>query len=197
MAPSGAADGPPTFSETPDPSIPRQVFPSVANPYFERLTTWFELDSRIPKARTELERVRSICASVHGRWTHSHDDETSRNDPFTILEEASKGKRFRCVQFGITLAGALTAFGLPARAVSMMSRDVGTRESGARHVVAEAWLSSLGKWAMLDAQEDALVFQGDQPLSCAEAASCLNDPNLRVQIPGLPPGIEAGEDRGT
>lgn len=191
MAPSGAAVDPPTFSETPDPSVPRQVFPSVADAYFVRLRTWFELDSRIPKALTELERARAICASVHGRWTHSNDDEPSRNDPITILEEASKGKRFRCVQFGITLAGALTAFGLPARVVSMMSRDVETRESGASHVVAEAWLTSLGKWAMLDAQENALVFQGDQPLSCAEVASCLSDPNLRVQIPGLPPGIDS------
>lgn len=181
----------PAYSEDDDPAVPRQVFPSRPDPYFADLRTWFEFDSRIPKARSELERARAICASVHGRWSHSNDDEPSQNDPITILKEASKGKRFRCVQFGITLAGALTAFEIPARVVSMMSRDVETRESNASHVVTEAWLSSLGKWVMFDAQENALIFRGDLPLSCAEVAMHIRDSDLKAEIPGLPPGIDS------
>lgn len=182
--------GSPTYSKEPDPAVPRQVFPSAAHPYFAELRTWFALDSRLPKAHTDLERARFLCALVHGRWTHSNDDEPTQNDPIPILKEASRGRRFRCVQFGITFAGALTAFGIPARVVSMMSRDVETRESGASHVVAEAWLPSLSKWIMLDAQENAVVFRDGIPLSCAEIATHLGDPGLNVETPSLPPGSD-------
>ncbi len=180
----------PSYSEAADPSVPLQLFPSPMESYSAELRTWFELDSRMPRAPTDLERARAICASVHGRWTHSNDDEPSRNDPITILREASRGKRFRCVQFGIVLAGALSAFGMPSRVVAMMSRDVETRESGASHVVAEAWIASLGKWVLLDAQENAVFLQGDVPLNCAEVAARMGEPDLQVRIPGLPPGID-------
>ena len=180
----------PAYSEHPDPTVPRQVFPAFDDPYFAELRTWFDLDSHVQKARTEMERARAICASVHGRWTHSNDDEPSQNDPITILREASRGKRFRCVQFGIVLAGALTAFGIPARVVSMMTRDVETREKSASHVVTEAWISSLRKWVMLDAQEDAIVQLGGAPLNCAEIAVHQSDPNILVEIPGHPKEVE-------
>lgn len=180
----------PNYGDSPDSTVPDQVFPVPSDPYFVGLRTWFDLDSRIPRARTELERARYLCASVHGRWTHSNDDEPSDNDPISILKESARGKRFRCVQFGIVLAGALGAFGLPARVVSMMSADVETRESGASHVVTEAWLSSLKKWVMFDAQENALVSFNGTPLSCAEIASHLRVPGITVEIPALPPSVD-------
>jgi len=180
----------PEYSSEDEPGVPVQAFPSSSDVYFARLREWFEFDSRIPNASSELDRARAVCASVHGRWTHSNDDEPSQNDPITILEEASKGKRFRCDQFGVTLAGSLTAFGIVARVVAMMSRDVETRESGASHVVSEAWLPSLNKWIMLDAQQNAVVFDGHVPLNCAEIATHPLDQRLVVEIPGLPPGVD-------
>jgi len=180
----------PWFSDDPDPAVPRQIFPTAADPYLARLRRWFELDRRILGADTDLERVRAVCASVHGRWTHSNDDEPTHEDAITILEEAARGKRFRCVQFGIVLAGALAAFGIPARVVAMMSRDVETRERGASHVVAEAWLGSFGKWALFDAQENASVLREGIPLSAAEVAQHIGAPDLEVRLPGLPPGVD-------
>jgi Transglutaminase-like superfamily len=180
----------PEYSSEDEPGVPVQSFPALSDVYFARLREWFDLDSRNLNAPNELDRARAICASVHGRWTHSNDDEPSQNDPITILREAAKGKRFRCVQFGITLAGALTAFGIIARVVSMMSQDVETRESGASHVVSEAWLPSLNKWIMLDAQENAVVFDGSVPLNCTEIAAHPLDERLAVEIPGLPPGVD-------
>lgn len=176
----------PEYSEIEDPSVPTQIFPRANDTYHTELRTWFELDSRIPRAKTELERARAICASVHGRWTHSNDDEPSRDDPITILKEASRGKRFRCVQFAQVLSGALTAFDLPARAVSLMTFDVESRESGASHVITEFWAREARKWVFADAQENAFLFRDGVPLNSAEAAQSIDGPALQVDIPGLP-----------
>jgi transglutaminase superfamily protein len=180
----------PAYSTEVDPAVPRQLFAPSTDPYYSELRAWFELDGRIAKARTELEKARAICASVHGRWTHSNDDEPSREDPITILKEASKGRRFRCVQFAATLSGALAAFGIPARVVSLITADVETRPGGAGHVVCEMWLAALGKWAMIDAQENALVTRKGVPLNCAEIAMHLGGPDLAVDIPNFAPGAD-------
>lgn len=184
--------GPPEYSDQPDAALPRQVFSPPTHPYYRELREWFELDRRIGRARSELGRARAICTSVHGRWRHSNDDEPSRNDAITILREAAKGRRFRCVQYAVVLSGGLNAFGIPARVVSMMSSDVESRPSGASHVVCEMWLGAMAKWALIDAQENAIVTMDSLPLNCVEIASRLGSPNIRVDIPDLPPGVDPG-----
>jgi transglutaminase-like putative cysteine protease len=89
-------------------------------------------------------------------------------DPISILEEAKQGKRFRCVEYSAVLAAALNAVGVRARVLSLLTEDVETRESGAAHVVAEAYLADRKKWVMVDGQYDVVPTLKGKPLGAVE-----------------------------
>ncbi|HEV2705472.1 MAG TPA: transglutaminase-like domain-containing protein, partial [Pyrinomonadaceae bacterium] len=93
--------------------------------------------------------------------------------PISILEEAKQGKRFRCVEYSAVLAGALNAVGIPARVLGLKTEDVETRESGAGHVVTEAYLADKKKWIMVDGQWDVIPTLKGQPLNAVELQEAL------------------------
>lgn len=183
MAPEGSAGGL-RFSLVDDPEVPRQLFAPATHPYFTDLRKRFNLHPAVEGRTTELEKIRALCSWVHGRWKHGNEDEPTRGDAVTILEEAAQGKRFRCVQYAVTLSEVLAAFGVWARVVALLTEDVETRAEGAGHVVSEAWLSSRRKWVMADAQEDAVVTRNGIPLSALEVSHYGMDPETTVEIPG-------------
>ncbi len=176
MAPLEFTDGPADEAFTFTWSDPDE-------PYLTRLRTAYHLDAAVAGLRHDYERVRAVSAWVRGRWEHDGDNEPHRSDPLSILREAEQGRRFRCVEYGIVLAGALTALGIPARIVGLKTADCETRPRGAGHVVAETYLRDRRQWVLIDGQWGAIPLAGDRPLNAVEFQRALARaaPGLRVE----------------
>jgi hypothetical protein len=117
------------------------------------------------KASNEFERVWQTCVIVHSLWQHDGAAAASAPDPVAIIEEASAGGRFRCVEYALVLQAALGGLGLRARRVILMTRDVETRETMAAHVAVEVYLREYGRWALADAQLAACPIVRGEPVS--------------------------------
>ena len=133
-----------------------------------RFRRQYELDKVVGAAADDYEALRRIAGWVHSRWTHHSDNEPSRPDPFTILEEAETGERFRCVEYATITVACAQALGMPARKLGLRREDADTASSGAGHVVAEVWLGSYGKWVLVDGQWDAIPELDGVPLNAVE-----------------------------
>lgn len=141
---------------------------SADEPYLTRLRETYKLGDVIAGANDDYDRVRAISRWVRTRWNHNGSNTPQKSDPISILEEAAAGKQFRCVEYAQVLAAALTAVRIPARVLAIATADVETRESGAGHVVAEAWLADRQKWIMVDGQFDVIPTLDGQPLNAVE-----------------------------
>ena len=138
------------------------------DPYLTRLREEYALGEVVKGKRSEYEKVRAVSRWVRTRWEHNGSNMPEKPDPLSILEEAKQGKRFRCVEYSAVLAAALNAVGVRARVLSLLTEDVETRESGAAHVVAEAYLSDRKKWVMVDGQYDVIPTRKGKPLGAVE-----------------------------
>ena len=70
----------------------------------------------------------------------------------SILEAAETGMKFRCVEFGIVVAGCLNVIGIPTRVLALKTRGSELSRDGAGHVQAEAYPQSLNNWVLVDPQ---------------------------------------------
>jgi photosystem II stability/assembly factor-like uncharacterized protein/pimeloyl-ACP methyl ester carboxylesterase len=166
--------------ETPVPSR----YSTKDNAYLAALRTKYNLDAIIAGCRGDMERVKMICAWVHTRWSHVGDANSQPHDPMGLLDAAAKGDNFRCVEYGITVAGCLNAVGIPARVVGARSADVETRPFGAGHVFAEAWLADRKKWMFVDAQMNIVGESGSgEPLNALEFRDALVGPQPAFLYP--------------
>jgi hypothetical protein len=148
--------------------------------YLAQFRGMYALDSVVQGARSDRDKVRLLSRWVRSKWEHNGSNLPKHPDPISILAEAKTGQRFRCVEYAEVLAAALSAVGVPARVLGLQTADSETRKSGAGHVVAEAYLGELGKWAMVDGQWDVMPVLGDTPLNAVE----LQDAIAR-RVPGL------------
>jgi hypothetical protein len=133
----------------------------------KQLRDQYRLGDVIAGKKTELDKQLALMAWVHGRWPHDGWNNPSHDDALTILKEAAEGKKFRCVQYSVTLAQVLQAMGFPARRVGLRS-DGASFGVGKGHVVSEAWNNELGKWILLDGQNNATWQDGDTVLDATE-----------------------------
>lgn len=172
MAPTGRVGDLRAIGTTTRPAIkPVFVFdPASAgqDPYLHGLREEFQIDQVVAGATDDLDRLRRLCSWTSRQWKHSGWGEPKQSDPVSILREVRQGKRFRCVEYAIVLAGVCQSAGLPARVVGLMTEDVETRPSGAGHVVAEVYLPDRQKWVMADGQWNAIPMHGQTPLSVVE-----------------------------
>jgi transglutaminase-like putative cysteine protease len=138
------------------------------DPYLKRLREEYALGELVQGKPSDYEKVRAVSRWVRTRWEHNGSNMPEKPDPISILEEAKQGKSFRCVEYSAVLAAALNAVGVRARVLSLLTEDVETRESGAAHVVAEAYLSDKKKWVMVDGQWDVIPTLKGRPLGAVE-----------------------------
>lgn len=139
-----------------------------ADAYLARLREENALGELVKGRRSDYEKVRAVSRWVRTRWEHNGSNIPEKPDPISILEEAKQGKRFRCVEYSAVLAAALNAVGVRARVLSLLTEDVETRESGAAHVVAEAYLADRKRWVMVDGQWDVIPTLKGKPLGAVE-----------------------------
>jgi hypothetical protein len=175
-----------TFTKGVESSVPSQIvkftFPDKDDPYLMRLRSEFHLENVISKSRSDLDRVRSISKWVRSRWEHNGNNTPENSDPISILQEAAKGTNFRCVEYAKVVVGALNSVGIPARIVGLMMQEVETIESGAGHVVAEAFLADLRTWVMIDGQWDVIPTLKGKPLSTVRFALALNQKRSGIRL---------------
>ena len=164
------------------------------DPYLVRLRETYDLDAVVAGAETDTDRMMQVASWARSRWEHNGSNRPSKSDPITILEEAEGGERFRCVEYAVVVAGALNAVGIPARVVGLKSADVETRWLGAGHVVAEAWLADLQKWALVDGQFDAVVMLDGVPQSAAEIRLELDARPSDLRVVGVGLGDSDGRE---
>lgn len=141
--------------------------------YLTRLRDEYALDKVAAGERSDYARLRAVSRWARSRWEHNGQNEPTKPDPISILREAAEGKRFRCVEYAVVLSAALNSIGIPARVLALKTEDAETRESGAGHVVAEAYLSDRGKWVMVDGQWDVIPTLKGKPLNAVELQRAL------------------------
>jgi hypothetical protein len=147
------------------------------NLYLTRLRRLHKLDELVQSTTSDLDRVKRICHWVHAQAGDRGWRRGLPPDPVGLLEAASKGTSFRCVEYAAVVAGCLNAIGIPARAVGAMSSDVETRRINAGHVFAEAWLPDAKRWVFVDAEEDVVATAVDgTPLNAVEFRQALASP---------------------
>lgn len=157
-------------------------YSSPKSEYLTRFREMYGLDQIIAKETTDLGRARALCQWVHFRLDHDGHKQFQSQDPFAILKAAMLGQQVQCVEFGLVLAAAFNAVGIPARPLYLKAANVQTKASAAGHALAEAWLPDLGKWVMVDSQADIIPMLGDKPLNAVELQQALlaDAPNLTV-----------------
>lgn len=138
------------------------------DPYMTRLRTEFGIDKMTASAKTDLERVEIVCQWVHDQWPHKGDVPPPRNDPIQILHEARRGATFSCREYSLVAAGCLNSIGIKTRVVEIMPKNVEELTKGSYHIVAEAFLNDLGRWAMLDPQWGIVPTMNGAPLNLVE-----------------------------
>ncbi len=120
------------------------------------------------KSISEYETLKNIVKWTHDQWSHNGNNLPSNPDPLTILEEASEGQNFRCVEYGIIAAACAQSLGMPARVLSLKRKDAETAEYNAGHVLAEVWVDEYKKWVIVDPQWDAIPELDGIPLNAVE-----------------------------
>jgi hypothetical protein len=148
----------------PDAQTDTNLQPLQANYHFEEV---------VKNAKSEQEKVLIMLNWVRGRWEHNGWNDAKTNNACTILERAEKGEKFRCVEYGIVLKNALLAVGLKARTLGLKTRDVEITKYGAGHVLSEVWLKDKQKWALVDAQFNAMPVLDGIPLNAVELQAAI------------------------
>ncbi len=131
----------------------------------------FAIDQVVAGARDDYERLKRLAAWTSRQWKHSPTQMASKSDPVTILREARQGGRFICMNYAVVLAGALRAYGMRARLLNLLPRDVETGSEA--HTAVEAWVPQFKKWVLADAQYGIVAESDGVPLSGLELQTAL------------------------
>jgi hypothetical protein len=149
-----------------------------------KLRNEYKLDTLILDCKTEFEKVIKVQSWVQSRWKHDGDNRPEKDDALYILKEAEKGKRFRCVEYGIVTKQCLASLGLNIRTLGLMTKDISDVKSGAGHVVNEVYLKDLKKWIFIDPQWDVITTFDSIPQSAIELQNCIsNNKNFEIINP--------------
>lgn len=174
-----------TLQFTGDPEAHEFLWSDPDEPYLVRMREELGLESIVAGAADDFEVVKMVSAWVHGLWDHHSTNQPTSNDPISIVREAEEGERFRCVEYSIVIHGALNSLGIPTRRLALKTPDVETRETGAGHVVVEAYLPDTGRWVMIDSQFNVIpVLQGG-PISAVQLQQVLAEGSRGLGITSI------------
>jgi len=151
------------------------LFPTVeSDSILQELDINYPIKNLVKSAKTEKDKVLIVLNWVRNQWEHNGWNDAKTNNAYEILERAKNGEKFRCVEYGIVLKSALAVLGMKSRTLGLMTSDVETKEMGAGHVLAEVWLNDNQKWAMVDAQFNAMPILNDIPLNAVELQNAIH-----------------------
>jgi transglutaminase-like putative cysteine protease len=157
--------------------------PKLSKEYLLRLKRKENLSSLVANCKNDYEIGKRLCSWTSHRMGNGQD-ETKNADPISILEDADRGKRLRCVESAILLKGCLNAFGIPARTLALKVKNIETIRRNGGHVVVEAYSNSYKKWVMYDPQFGASPLLGKIPLTAVELQSSITNKMRGLKIFG-------------
>ena len=127
--------------------------------------------------KSEFEKVQVVTKWVSNLWSHDGDNVPEQSDPLFILDSVTNdGEQYRCVEYGVVIAGCLNALDIPSRTIGLKTQDVETREYAAGHVACEAYLKDYGKWVFIDGQWGVIPLMGETPLNAVQLSQVLRHP---------------------
>lgn len=145
--------------------------------YLEKLKADYELEKLVANCGNDFERVQAVTEWVTNLWAHNGDNIPEQNDPLSILHNVTEeGEQYRCVEYGVVISGCLNALGIPTRTLGLKTQDVETREYGAGHVAAEAYIKDLKKWVFIDGQWGIIPVMDGMPLNAVQLSEVLEHP---------------------
>lgn len=153
--------------------------------YLTRLRKEYALDAVVANETTDLGRLQVLCRWVHTHLQHDGYQPSTSQDVFEILHAAAEGQPVQCVEYGLVLAAALNAVGLPARPLYLKSADAPTSVTASGHALTEVWLPDRGKWVMADPQWDAVPVLNGRPLNAVEVQQALAENATGLSILSL------------
>ena len=155
---------------------------TTQNEYLRQLRVNYGLEELAANHQDEFEKIKALLNWTHQQWTHSGSNTPSKFDAITILEEAKKGNKFRCVEYGIVSAAALNSIGIPARVLALKTADVEQVRYGAGHVVAEAYSQKFGKWLFIDGQYNTIPVLENRPLNAVEFQKAITENSEQLTL---------------
>ena len=143
------------------------------------------LRERLPKAvhaeTSRMGKVRALASWLSSSWEHTSSGRASLYAPWdaeTILDwgQAQVGHNgmrpiTMCVHYAVALTSACQALGIPARCAAV----TGGINSGNGHFVSEVWFEEWEKWVMVDANADAIFYDGNVPMSLEDIRGAGDD----------------------
>ncbi|MBD0258127.1 MAG: transglutaminase domain-containing protein [Cytophagales bacterium] len=141
---------------------------TTRNLYLRTLRERYHLQTLTARGASPQAAVLQIMDWTHRSWKHNGNNQPSKPDALSILEEAKQGGTFRCVEYARVLTDALLSMGYQARTLALKSRDAQTCKTGAGHVLVEVFLPGQQKWALLDGQFNVMPLLEGRPLSAVE-----------------------------
>jgi len=141
---------------------------TLGDKYMRTLRESYKLDSLSDLGKSQFEKIKIILDWTNRQWKHNGSNNPSKSDALTILREASEGKLFRCVEYGIVASASLNSIGIKARVLGLKTRDVEKVRRGAGHVVTEVYSTEFEKWIFIDPQFNVLPVLNDIPLNAVE-----------------------------
>lgn len=150
--------------------------------YLEKLKADYELEKLVANCGNDFERVQAITEWVTNLWAHNGDNIPEQNDPLSILHNVTEeGEQYRCVEYGVVISGCLNALGIPTRTLGLKTQDVETRDYGAGHVAAEAYIKDLKKWVFVDGQWGIIPVMDGMPLNAVQLSEVLELPATMIR----------------
>lgn len=150
----------------------RFLYESPRRAGLDKLRKRYQLNKVVASAKNDWEEILSLRNWLSARWSHGFDN-TTRGEEATGLDyliRADAGESFTCAVFAFTLVELLTAFGIPARNLSLGKGEsdfIGPYDE-VGHCVCEAWSNFYRKWIVLDADCAAHFERKGRPLSALE-----------------------------
>lgn len=163
------------LAEGEDPAPPPMVFNDPDHPRLAALREILPAAAR-DETLPACERIRALSTWLSSSWEHTPYGPDlgivcTPWDPETVLAWAPEqmghnGLRpmANCIFWGVSLASAAQAIGIPARCAIWAGKP--GKADG--HFTTEWWSRKHRKWAMVDANFDAMFFRDGVPLSTKE-----------------------------
>ncbi len=172
-----------SFSEEPaDPQFEFYYPDTLGNVYVRQLRTTYKLEELVSNEKSDMDKILAILDWTSQQWSHNGSNVPSKSDAITILQEASEGKQFRCVEYGIVATSALNSIGFHSRTLGLKSRDVEKVMRGAGHVVSEVYSEELGKWIYMDPQFNIMPTLYGTPLNGVEFQKAIEGRNPGLKL---------------
>lgn len=139
-----------------------------------RLRSYTGVEKIISRDETDFAQALKIAKFTSEAWGHDgFNSSPKKQDALTILKLAEKGASFACVQFASVFVQLCQSVGIPARVLSVRTKNPDLGSSGHGHVTAEYFDNQLCKWVWVDPQIHAYAIHRNAPLSCNELAELI------------------------